>query len=166
MLRLLFEAAERIYHIDARATIRWTCMMCDFESPEMNAVQEVALEELHRPVFEIEGCHMHYCSAIIKHVKHVGLTSAYKLEASGLRKFISQLFSLAFAPPEMIPAIYFEMKSQLDPDMLLHPCMVAFFEYYENQWIYNPNLPVQKWSVYRRIDSSYRTDNDLEGVHR
>jgi hypothetical protein len=164
VLRLLFEAAERKYHIDTRAATRWIGMMCDYESTEMSAVQEVAVQELLLPVFEIEGCHMHYCSAIIKHVKHVGLTTAYKIEDTGLRKFISQLFALAFAPPQMISAVYFEIKRQLDINM--QACMIAFFQYYENQWIHNPNLNVEKWSVYNRVDSSYRTDNDLEGMHR
>jgi hypothetical protein len=148
VFRLLFEAAERIHHIDTRATIRWTGIMCDFEYPEMSAVKEVAMEDLLLPVFEIEGCHMHYCSAIIKNVKHVGLTTAYKTEVSGLRKFISQLFALAFAPPEMISAVYYEIKSQLELDMQMHACMVAYFDYYENQWINNPNLHVENWSVY------------------
>lgn len=66
----------------------------------------------------------------------------------------------------MISAVYYEIKSQLELDMQMHACMVAFFEYYENQWINNPNLHVENWSVYSRVDSSYRTDNDLEGMHR
>lgn len=56
----------------------WAALMCDFESAEISSFRDFALDELHLPIFNIEGCHMHYCSAIIKHIKDLGLAAAYK----------------------------------------------------------------------------------------
>ena len=135
MLRLLFEAAERVYGIDTRASIHWTGMMADFEAAQMSSIQEVALNEVALTSFQIEGCHMHYCSAIMKNIRQNGLTAAYKDEDSGLCKFVSRLFAIAFVPPVMISAVYFDIKSNLDFNMQMDPNMVDFFKYYEKQWI-------------------------------
>jgi hypothetical protein len=82
-------------------------MICDFELPESNSFAEFAFNELHLPVFRIEGCLMHYCSAIIQHLKNLGLTGMYMDETSPwLRDFIAKMFSLAFLPVQLIVPVY------------------------------------------------------------
>ena len=158
-------AAEVLYGLDASA-IQWLAIMCDFEPAEINGFQEVVVEELHLPALNIEDCHMHYCSAIIKHIKDLGLAAYYKNEATKLKRFITQLFALAFLPATFIIPVYLALKDQLGPHMKVDPDMIAFLTYYEGQWLYNQELPPDYWSVFFRTFPSTRTDNDLEGKHR
>lgn len=72
--------------------------MCDYELGIHNSFLNFAVNELHLARFAIEGCHMHYCSSIVKHVKDIGLSRDYSAEDSGFGHFVSKLFALAFVP--------------------------------------------------------------------
>jgi hypothetical protein len=66
---------------------------------------------------------MHYCSAIIKKIKAIGLGPYYTEEESGLRHFIGKLFALAFLPPQLIPEVYnWIMANKINHTMAAHPC--------------------------------------------
>lgn len=140
--------------------------MCDFEPAEISSFREFVIDELLLPIFNIEGCHMHYCSAIIKHIKDLGLAAVYKDADYKLQPFIAMLFAIAFLPATIIVQVYIAIKDQLLPAMKADLDMIAFFTYYETQWLYNPQLSTEQWSVFARTDASARTDNDLEGKHR
>ena len=118
----MFTAAESIYGLDASTTL-WAALMCDFEPAEISSFREFVIDELHLPIFSIEGCHMHYCSAIIKHIKDLGLGTVYKDANYRLKPFIAKLFAIAFLPAAMIVQVYIAIKDQL-LTLLLEPTMI------------------------------------------
>ena len=161
----MFTAAERVYGLDI-SSLQLLALLCDFEPAEINGFQEFAVQELQLPALNVEGCHMHYCSAIIKHIKDLGLAAFYRNDDTKLKQFIAKLFALAFLPAAFIIPVYQALKDQLGPHMKADSAMMAFFTYYEDQWLYNQQLRKEYWSVFNRTFPSTRTDNDLEGKHR
>ena len=110
---------------------------------------------------------MHYCSAIIKKLKSIGLGPFYTNEDSGLRHFITKLFALAFLPAQLIPEVYAWIKdNKVIAEMAAHHLFQEFIEYFESFWLLNPNIPIEIWCVFNRTDFAKRTNNNLEGVHR
>jgi hypothetical protein len=64
---------------------------------------------------------MHYCSAIIKRIKTIGLVH-YTDEESGLLHFIGKLFALTLLPPHLIPEFYhWIMANKINHMMAAHP---------------------------------------------
>ena len=110
---------------------------------------------------------MHYCSAIIKKLKSIGLGTFYTNEESGLRHFIGKLFALAFLPAHLISEVYDWIKAnKVSPPMAAHHLFQEFIAYYESSWLLNPSIPIERWCVFNRTDFAKRTNNNLEGVHR
>lgn len=170
-LRLTFEAAARHYDIDVlneHTRVQWKKLMCDFELGHMNAFLEVVRDDLQLDQFEFEGCHMHYCSAIIKKIKELGLGPVYSTEASQFRALLVQkLFAMAFLPADLIVATYEYMTATVLPPAMMADAQVrSLLDYYENQWLHNDSMPIERWSVFDRWDEAKRTNNNIEGMHR
>ena len=166
--RLTLEAAMHSRGIDISApphVIKWKELMCDFEIGMQNAFLSIA-HVLGLPLILLACCHTHYCSAIFKKMKELGLGPAYQNEDSGWRFIMSLLFALAFLPADLIPSMYAYIRDCiLIEEMHENDAVVHFLMYYESTWIDNPVIPVQSWSVFDRDDESKRTSNDLEGKH-
>ena len=94
------------------------------------------------------------------------MSADYKNDATKLQRFVAKLFALAFLPAALIIPVYLALKDQLGPQLKADNAMIAFFNYYEVQWLYNQQLRIEQWSVFARTDTSARTDNALEGKHR
>lgn len=110
---------------------------------------------------------MHYCSALIAHIKMLGLAVVYKDEKSGFRHVVSKLFALPFLPHDRIVEVYsFIVAEKLSDGMREDVVVQQFFEYYETTYITNPRFSLESLSVFDRSDASKRTTNDLEGKHR
>ena len=122
---------------------------------------------LHIDNFSIKGCHMHYCSAILKNVKALGLTGAYMDEDTGLRRFICKIFAMAFLPAELIIPLYEWIKINKIPEtMIANQQFQLFLRYYETNWIYSQVRPTFLWSLFDLEDFDKRTNNNLEGLHK
>eukprot|EP01035_Chromulina_nebulosa_P023694 gene23694-30729_t len=168
-LRLLFDAAVNVHGINLNfpGSIQWRRLMCDFETAIRSSFRHMTSSLLHIDNFEIEGCHMHYCSAIIKKLKSIGLGPLYMNHQSGLMHFVRKLFALAFLPLHLVIVVYNWIKAnKVIPAMSAHHLFQAFIAYYESTWIYNLTLPITVWNVFDRSDFSKRTNNNLEGTHR
>jgi len=132
------------------------------------AFKRCTSELLLKPDYVDECCHMHYCSAVIKHIKAVGLGSIYMTTESGLMEVVRKLFALAFLPTRLIQGVYLLIREQdFIPEMLSNDNFVAFMTYYEQTWLSdNGSFPLECWSVFDRSDDMKRTNNNLEGKHR
>jgi hypothetical protein len=111
--------------------------MCDFEKGIHNAFCNVVENILLLPVLLLACCHMHYCSAIIKHVRSLGLTNDHSNDATGLQNLCGLLFALAFLPTQMIvPVYYFIKENVIAPAMLAHAPIKSLLEdYFETTWL-------------------------------
>ena len=69
------------------------------------------------------------------------------------------MLALPFLPPENIPKAFAEIIN-LHIDGNCHEQLLAFIDYYRNQWIENVSFPTQSWSIYKEV---IRTNNDTEG---
>lgn len=168
-LEMTLQAAVRDRGLDlARpGSIRWSYLMCDFELGIHNAFLDIAINLLHLAGLILELCHMHYCSAIIAHIKMLGLAAAYTDEKSGFQHVVSKLFALPFLPHDRIVEVYsFIVSEKLSDGMREDVAVQQFFEYYESTYITNPRFSLECLSVFDRSDASKRTTNDLEGKHR
>jgi len=166
-LKMTLMAAQTKYDIDI-SSINWRRGMLDFEVSLRTAFKRCTSELLLKPDYVDECCHMHYCSAVIKHIKAVGLGSIYMTTESGLMEVVRKLFALAFLPTRLIQGVYLLIKEQdFIPEMLSYDNFVAFMTYYEQTWLSdNGSFPLECWSVFDRSDDMKRTNNNLEGKHR
>jgi hypothetical protein len=166
-LKLMLIAAEEKYEIDI-TTINWRRGMLDFEYSMRSAFRRCTSDLLLITDYAEECCHMHYCSAVLKHVKKVGLGRMYELAESGLRRLIRQLFALAFLPCHLMKDVYAIVKNEeCIPEMLANTAFSTFLSYYEHTWLNEDTRhPLESWSVFLRADDMKRTNNDLEGKHR
>lgn len=168
-IRLILHAAitTRGISISPPNLIRWKELMCDFEKGIHNAFSSVVVNLLQLPMIQLACCHMHYCSAIIKQVKKLGMASHYTNPLTGLQTIIGLLFAVVFLPYDRIVPVYRYIKdNHIAPSMLAYPPMRSFLEdYFEVTWISNDHI-LAAISVFNRDDHSKRTQNDLEGKHR
>jgi hypothetical protein len=162
-LRAIIEKAQG----DWRINCHWQKVTVDFELPLALAFKAVApLVVLGELV--LEGCFMHYCSAIVKNMKSFGLASVYTDETTGFRHFIAKIFALAFMPPDAVTDVLNYLLLHKLPESVTNSvhaqALQDFLDYYTSQWVQNGDVPIDVWNVYYRVD--HRTNNDLEGLHR
>ncbi|XP_039305176.1 uncharacterized protein LOC120357766 [Solenopsis invicta] len=119
--------------------------MMDYEKASMNAVHE------QFPHASLRGCWFHYCQAVLKKWKRLGLLKAP-------RKIVSMAMTLALAPSEMFAEGLNIMQTIADEESDNYPNMLVFMKYMRNTW-----LPIsKKTSVY---GCPIRTNNIVESFH-
>lgn len=99
----------------------------------------------------INGCWFHYCQAIIKKIKSLGLGNRYRRNRS-LRNAVHQLLCLPLLPPAQILIVYNTVLSEINDQELS--------EYFTDYWIaqVTPNV----FSVFGALD---RTNNGIESIN-
>ncbi|XP_067211786.1 uncharacterized protein [Linepithema humile] len=119
--------------------------MMDYEKASMNAVHE------QFPHVSLRGCWFHYCQAVLKKWKRLGLLKAP-------RKIVSMAMTLALAPSEMFAEGLNLMQTIADEESDNYPNILLFMKYMRNTW-----LPIsKKTSVY---GCPIRTNNLVESFH-
>ncbi|XP_011172197.3 uncharacterized protein LOC105204709 [Solenopsis invicta] len=128
---------------DLQCNLRF--IMMDYEKASMNAVHE------QFPHASLRGCWFHYCQAVLKKWKRLGLLKAP-------RKIVSMAMTLALAPSEMFAEGLNIMQTIADEESDNYPNMLVFMKYMRNTW-----LPIsKKTSVY---GCPIRTNNIVESFH-
>ncbi|XP_029678513.1 uncharacterized protein LOC115244734 [Formica exsecta] len=128
---------------DLQCNLRF--IMMDYEKASMNAIHE------QFPHASLRGCWFHYCQAVLKRWKRLGL-----LKAPG--KIVSMAMTLALAPPEMFSEGLTLMQIIADEESDNYPNMLLFMKYMRSTW-----LPISnKISVY---GCPIRTNNLVESFH-
>ena len=123
----------------------------DFESGLIPAINS------EFPSVEIHGCYFHFCQAIHRKIRHVGLALSYQ-ENPQIRLTTRMLMALAFLPSNMIHLGFTEICNSTPENIRLE--MEQVLNYMSVQWL--PENTVRLWNVYG-LDR--RTNNDLEGWH-
>jgi len=163
-LRLIIDKVQREFSI---TSIQWQKITADFELEVAVAFLAVA-HLVVRSALALEGCFMHYCSALVKKMKSLGLAAAYSDESSGLGRFVNKLFALSFLPPDAVTDMFIWIINNKLPFLVTSSVHAQafgdFLEYFSSQWLTNRVVPIEVWNVYYRTD--HRTNNDLEGLHR
>ncbi|XP_008551962.1 uncharacterized protein LOC103574323 [Microplitis demolitor] len=127
-------------------------VMTDFESSLKIAIREIYPEAVH------SGCFFHFCQALIKKLKKLGilgLISTWKYGQIIMRKFMG----LALLPADDIVRGYQWLINNI-PDgikMILQP----FLTYFYDEWIIR--TPPTMWSVFNLL---HRTNNVTESYNK
>ncbi|XP_057326909.1 uncharacterized protein LOC130668578 [Microplitis mediator] len=127
-------------------------IMSDFEASLDVAIKDQFPATLHT------GCYFHFCQALIKRLKKLGLLRLVSTWKYG-QIIIRKLMALALLPPNDALQGYNWLITNIPEDIyiLLH----EFFLYFYNQWIVR--TPPTLWSVHGH---EQRTNNFSESYHK
>ncbi|CAM4848662.1 unnamed protein product [Rotaria magnacalcarata] len=99
------------------------------------------------------GCFFHFCQAIYREIRELGLTNTYKDDANA-RNFCRRLMALPVLPLHEVE-FAFEEPTEQRPDVL-----APLFVYFDNYWMKQISLTL--WNV---SDLKTRTNNNCKGWH-
>ncbi|CAF4668775.1 unnamed protein product, partial [Rotaria socialis] len=99
------------------------------------------------------GCFFHFCQAIYRKIRELGLSNTYKDDANA-RNFCRRLMALPLLPLNEVEFAFEELTEQC-PDVL-----APLFVYFDNYWMKQISLIL--WNV---SDLKTRTNNNCEGWH-
>ncbi|PRD20531.1 UNVERIFIED_CONTAM: hypothetical protein NCL1_54335 [Trichonephila clavipes] len=88
----------------------------------------------------------------------MGLAKEYK-ENEGIRNVCRMISALAYLPMKHIDdawSIMWEKAFSIDK-------LTTFIDYFVEQWMDNPNMPIKVWNVYGQ--QRHRTNNSVEGCN-
>ncbi|XP_035230237.1 uncharacterized protein LOC118202191 [Stegodyphus dumicola] len=91
----------------------------------------------------------------VRKIQEVGLVKEYK-ENEDIRNVCRMISALAYLPMEHIDdawSIVWEKAFSIDK-------LTTFIDYFVEQWMDNPNMPIKVWNVYGQ---RHRTNNSVEG---
>lgn len=107
------------------------------------------------PMTQVKGCNFHFSQAIWRKVQDLGLVELYKSDHE-TRRHVRMCAALSRIP---VPAVEdgwcYIMESAPNS-------VEDFNDYFVEQWLENPNLPVEIWNC---CGERHRTTNSLEGWH-
>jgi hypothetical protein len=135
----------------------------DFERAIWRGVKETL------PEVNIIGCGFHWCQAVFRNLKKIGLVGLYRSNAN-VHKYLERFLSLHLIPMEKIPRMfeYLERKIislwETDEELKKKKTQLAlvkkFVSYMRANWIVSKVWPPAKWCVFNQ---PIRTNNDAEG---
>jgi hypothetical protein len=125
------------------------------------------------------GCSFHWVQTVYRHLKSLGLSSAYKSDPK-IQEIVREVLSLPLIPWQQIETCFKDLKQRSEElraslvklndkraEENKAPLTVIdlrpFMDYVEKTWIKNRTWPPKTWSVYFQ---EVRTNNDVEGWHR
>lgn len=116
----------------------------DFEKALMSAISKLSFSHV-----EISGCHYHFCNAIIRNAKALGMK-----KTKHNRRIVTLCTKLALLPENYIEEGWNYIKQEIMPDNDLN----KFVKYFENNWMKDKYYKI--WCVY---GLRHRTNNAVEG---
>lgn len=147
------------YAAQHQLTFKPKIIHSDFEVAILRLVAEML------PNSSINGCFFHYCQAVFRKIKKLGLQPFYT-KSKNFKMFIRCLYSLSFLPPQQVETVYRQLlvvATQIFGFDLADKQLAKFLRYYESTWISGSALfPARIWSNYKQTD---RTNNGTEGFH-
>ncbi|XP_041474641.1 uncharacterized protein LOC121423350 [Lytechinus variegatus] len=127
-------------------------VMSDFEVGLLRAIMA------EFPQAEHKGCYFHFCQALHRKIKAIGLQALYNdPQDQDTRIFVRKMMATAFLPPGEVVGAVQELRRQA-PAV---PRIDEFNDYFQDTWIAG-HFPVSMWNVHG-VDR--RTNNDIEGWH-
>ncbi|XP_062583185.1 uncharacterized protein LOC134244944 [Saccostrea cucullata] len=120
----------------------------DFELGALNAISTVF------PDAVTKGCTFHWCQAVWRHIKELGLAPTF-MKREATHRYLKQIMALPFLPAPDIPAAFQTLKERANTEPL--QSLVA---YIDRQWMHHAIFRPSSWTVYKQ---SFRTNNDVEG---
>ena len=182
LLDSISSSISDIHNMDMAATD----VFVDFELAIHNAFKSSI-----DPHININGCFMHLCNNVLKRVQTLGHQAEYRAEDEVLRRFVTQVESLAFLPPADLDEGVTVLREQA-AEMQEGSCRDAateILDYFDRTYVTGsyravrqpgrqgglrmvyrrqpPLYPPEKWSVFQRtLDGQDRTNNSSEGWNR
>ena len=125
------------------------------------------------------GCSFHCVQTVYRHLKSLGLSSAYKSDPK-IQEIVREVLSLPFVPWQHIETCFADLRQRSEElrvgvlklnekrteekkTRLPIVDLTPFVDYVEKTWIKNRTWPPKTWSVYFQ---EVRTNNDVKGWHR
>ena len=140
-------------------------LMPDFKPTQVIADYEEAPAAAIREVFgsdvTVSGCWFHYAQAVMKRLKKLGLTDAYKNEEDTQVTFRC-LLALPLLPVVDISPAFNEIMSSVKPGLSSTNQLVQLCQYVGRQWINKSTVGASRLSV---RDNASRTNNAVESFH-
>lgn len=131
-------------------------VLSDYEDASVAAVRFVFGHDV-----SISGCWFHYAQAIIKKVRQLGLTDAYRNTVDA-QSLVKCLLSLPLLPACDIPKAFDDVKSLIQPQSPIRQQLEQMFRYVEKQWLTKATIGPTRLSV---RDNHARTNNAVESFH-
>ena len=136
-----------LQHGDQRLKVKTVLM--DFERAAWNAVKKVF------PDVKVRGCWFHFCQAIYRKAKNLGLSKAFQKKRD-VNLLIRQLMNLALMDVPAIPGLFETLKKVARRAM--NEAVNKLIDYVERYWINGVFTPAD-WSCY---GYDIRTNNEIE----
>lgn len=151
-----------------------TQIMTDFELASINAIQHCF------PNARVTGCLFHLGQSVYRRIQAEGLVEAFRDDDNVRSSLKSLMAGLPFLPPEEIPAVFAELKTNA-------PHVTGpVFTYFEDTYVlgrpilpkgkgrrprilrrHPPRYPTTLWSVHHlKQENLPRTNNHMEAWHR
>jgi hypothetical protein len=137
----------------------------DFERAIWRGVKETL------PDVTIIGCGFHWCQAVFRNLKKIGLVGLYKSHHT-VHKFLKRFLSLHLIPMEKIPKMFKYLERETlalwttDEELKKKKTQLALVKqvitYMRENWIESRVWSPSKWCVFNQ---PIRTNNDAEGWH-
>ena len=135
-----------------------TEVMADFEEASIIGFRNVFERERVR----ISGCWFHYCQAVAKRCRKVGLTRFWP-GSQGVTKIIKCIMSLPLLPPEDIMQGLNDITTIVDQvDDAPKELLVQLIAYIRRQWVSKASIGPTRLSV---NGQDHRTNNGVESYH-
>jgi hypothetical protein len=140
--------------------LRWTHVKLDFESGLIPAIN------LEFGNLVKEGCYFHFCTAVNRKMKSIGLSRYYDHNID-IKRFIKCLTALAFLPVHRVVGAFNELRGHFFPVQANDETTIKLNElldYFEHTWLRNEQqISIEMWNVSHLDD--HRTNNAVEGWH-
>lgn len=131
-------------------------VIADYEEAPIAAMQSTFGNDL-----TVSGCWFHYAQSVVKQLRKLGLTNAYKNDPD-TQKMLRCLMSLPLLPVDSINQAYQDIKSLLNPQSESKDQLEKMLRYVERQWLLKATIGPARLSVH---DSPSRTNNAVESFH-
>ena len=120
----------------------------DFEAAAVKACN------LHFPNAIISGCSFHFTQSLWRKIQELGLVKEYK-EDEEVRKTCRMFSALCLLPEDKVEEAFLQIMENIPNNDKLK----RFTDYFVEQWMDNPSVPLQLWNVYGQ---RHRTNNPVE----
>ena len=161
---LLFVLMSRRTTTDYEAVLKRVISLCpeelqidsfvvDFEKALMAAIRLC----WPRNQVTITGCWFHYCQAVFKNLRDLGLFTSYTTNGT-VTSFCKQIMCLPLLPPRHIIPTFQILRERAE---VCHN-IIPLLNYIDKQWLKSNVWKPMNLSVYKKV---VRTNNHSEGYH-